>query len=746
MPELELELRDRLLEAIQAKKWQQVDEAWLQVLEREPLGLHVHEQIAQRILRKKQVEKLGELYSALINQHLARNEMAQTLSIIEMLLALEPVLEFVRKPLMECLRSIHAARGEAKLNEFFLVSGLDGELPDVRKSYQKFDELAGAAVGQVFQHQSWGLGVVRQLDPAGAKVVIDFELKKGQSMTLDGVRQFLRRIPGDHLLARMAVAPAELKALCTEEPAAVVRLALKSFGGRMKAADLKKVLTTRFLTEAEHRKWWEVARLAIKTDPLVELVGTGTHAELILRKEPRSFAEVVADKMRAARSTAEVRECLREVSRLGSDADMSEADVAKIFDIFSFPARTGIATPPDQLNYALLFEEFSGIFTGMENPYPIKSLLEAVEPEQLTRDVTVPDLRRTALEKLIELRPEGWADFFVEVFPHLDPKAAAWAEREMRNRGEDDLRQRGLESILARPERNPDLFLWATRNIFEGNWRTTAESVPLPMLMEEVLALLAEAYETSTMPDASPDKVAPAKALVSKIRSFVQEDHSKFMRSAVKAATAEEARRLLHQVHMHSALLDAFKSNMEYLIYADHPTLKKVSKAEEEEERKKPTYHYALAESVDRKRTELSRILSVEIPESTKAIAAARELGDLKENAEYHAAKDRQKLLMQTAAELEELIARARIVEPSQVTTNVSRFGTKLTIRRRDTGVVESFTLLGMWEADLPQNVISYLTPLGQQLLNRRREDVFTVVFPDGREAEYEVMDIVRAI
>lgn len=93
-------------------------------------------------------------------------------------------------------------------------------------------------------------------------------------------------------------------------------------------------------------------------------------------------------------------------------------------------------------------------------------------------------------------------------------------------------------------------------------------------------------------------------------------------------------------------------------------------------------------------------------------IEAARELGDLRENAEYHSAKDRQKLLMQQAAELEELIARARVVEEKDAAPDTSRFGTRLVLKGEN-GERREITLMGMWEADLPNNIISYLTPMG---------------------------------
>jgi transcription elongation GreA/GreB family factor len=121
-------------------------------------------------------------------------------------------------------------------------------------------------------------------------------------------------------------------------------------------------------------------------------------------------------------------------------------------------------------------------------------------------------------------------------------------------------------------------------------------------------------------------------------------------------------------------------------------------------------------------------------------------MGDLRENAEYHAAKDRQKLLMQQAAELEELIARARVVEEKETVSDNSRFGTRLVLRAVDGGETREVTLMGMWEADIPNNIISYLTPLGSQLLGHHVGDVVELTTPDGGKTSHEVLELHSAL
>lgn len=742
MSEADVELRDRLLEAISHKRWPEIDEAWIAIVDGSPFPFHFHEAIIKRLLHRKHVHKLAELYAMYLDARIKAGDPAGALRIAELLLSTEPGLEFLRPVLMAALPAIHSDRDPARMAEFLRVSGIDGEAPDLRKALARFEELLGATKGQVFRHRSWGLGIARALDIDAGKVTIDFELKKAQTMTLDGVRQFLERIPKEHFYARLASGPAELKAYAFEDPAGIIRLALNSFGRKQKVQDLKKTLTTRFLTEDEYKRWWNSAKEEIKLDPYLDLEGTGANATLVLRSQPRSFLDAVLHRITSPKSIEDLRLAMRDVSLHGDEAELSPGDMQRLHKAFCDPGRSADSSYVLRLNRALIYEEFDDIFGELPNPFDLDALLAEKDISEVMELVSESDSQRVALEHLLRTRPDEWATLVQDSFIHLDTRAAAWAERELAKQGKEEARRYAIESVLGRPDKNPELFIWAVRNVLEGTWNLGAGIAPIPLLMEEILSLM-DYYHSESIAETGAS--AAAKSMLSKLRSFVQEGQGKQMRRVIIKCTPEEARKLLTRVQLHGALAGPFKENVERLIYTEHPNLKRTSKLEEEEERKKPAFHYALLDSVERKRMELSRLMSVEIPGMAEVISAARALGDLKENAEYHAAKDRQKLLMQTAAELEDLISRARILDLEAVNPSNSRFGTTLRLLRTSDGEEVEYTLLGMWEADLRQNVISYLTPLGSQLMNRAVNDVFTVVLPDGRKEEYRVLSIERA-
>ncbi len=141
---------------------------------------------------------------------------------------------------------------------------------------------------------------------------------------------------------------------------------------------------------------------------------------------------------------------------------------------------------------------------------------------------------------------------------------------------------------------------------------------------------------------------------------------------------------------------------------------------------------------------ELSRLERVERPEVVKAIEVARGHGDLKENAEYHAAKERQGMIEGRILELKDKLSRAEIIDCLKVATTIAVFGTVVTLLDLDTDEEVSYQLLGPEEADVKKGSISVLSPLGRSILGKEVGDEVLAKTPGGTR-EFEVTDITSS-
>ena len=138
---------------------------------------------------------------------------------------------------------------------------------------------------------------------------------------------------------------------------------------------------------------------------------------------------------------------------------------------------------------------------------------------------------------------------------------------------------------------------------------------------------------------------------------------------------------------------------------------------------------------------ELTRLKNEDRPAVIEAIAEARSHGDLKENAEYHAARERQGLIEARIAELEDKLARAQIIESSGENGNSVRFGAYVTLEDVDSGEEKEYRIVGDLEADIEKNLLSISSPLAKALLGRTIGDPVEFKAPKGIR-EFEVVSI----
>ncbi|MGF7229826.1 transcription elongation factor GreA [Arachidicoccus sp.] len=142
---------------------------------------------------------------------------------------------------------------------------------------------------------------------------------------------------------------------------------------------------------------------------------------------------------------------------------------------------------------------------------------------------------------------------------------------------------------------------------------------------------------------------------------------------------------------------------------------------------------YVSKESFEKMKKELHEMLTVQRPEASRAIAEAREKGDLRENAEYDAAKEAQGILEAKIAKLEIQVHSARIVDEREIDTSKVSVLTKVTFTNTATKKTVTYQLVGEKEANLKEGKISVSSPIGQGLLGKAIGDVAEVTVPSGQ-------------
>jgi transcription elongation factor GreA len=138
---------------------------------------------------------------------------------------------------------------------------------------------------------------------------------------------------------------------------------------------------------------------------------------------------------------------------------------------------------------------------------------------------------------------------------------------------------------------------------------------------------------------------------------------------------------------------------------------------------------------------ELRTLKSIERPAVIRAIAEAREHGDLSENAEYHAARERQSFIEGRVSELEDIISRAQVIDIALLSGSQVRFGATVTLADEDSDDEVVYTIVGAHEADIKSGRMSVHSPLARALIGKHLGDTVEVTAPGGSKS-YEIVDV----
>ena len=150
--------------------------------------------------------------------------------------------------------------------------------------------------------------------------------------------------------------------------------------------------------------------------------------------------------------------------------------------------------------------------------------------------------------------------------------------------------------------------------------------------------------------------------------------------------------------------------------------------------------HYVTQEGLDKLREELATMIA-ERPVISRAIAEARDKGDLSENAEYDAAREAQGMLELKINKMQDLIANAKVIDESKINTDTVQMLTKVTLKNLGNGATVTYTFVGESEANIREGKLAMTTPIGKALMGHRKGEVVAVQVPSGT-LKFEILEI----
>jgi transcription elongation GreA/GreB family factor len=669
-------------EFIKRRDLESIEEFWIAHLEVERPDVEMLLLLNNELLRihaEKQAAPLLELLADALHE---RGDAPSRLAVLRRLVPLRPDDRALAAALDELWRSVERENTTVRL----LLDHYDlPRHPDRAVAVREMESWLEFPIGQGVLAESRGVGRVRSLDPSRGVLVLDFEAERGVTMRLDAAKRLLTRLPEGHLLLRRFDDPALLKQEADAHPGEIAAALLRSWDRPASPLEIRHALRG-VVADDRWAKWWASARKHPAVRPLPD--------------DEKRFAY-------ADPATRASREALRPIESLAGSELLDEARVrakkkaALDDDLCAALVRQGQAAVASDPALAVEIAEFLGRVGSPHAShlsYSIASLLDEHDPLHLLPAVQDRAAREAALAALRETH-EDWASVVSVLFlGEEDARALASYVRALSTYAPAEYRRLATQ-VLRSPRRYPRPFIWMARHAAQDP--ALEDLVGAGVLIAVLDGLAEEAF----------------KPYRSHLKQLL--DTRDLTATVYKNSGIEDARRIRTALERAAGLEEYRRTPLRDELLAHFPSLD-VSETE---------WIYVTREAADRRREELEKLTKEDIPAVAAALGRAAALGDLKENHEYKAARERHETLSNRARAIAEELGRVRLIEPGRVDTTRVAIGTRVTLEAED-GTPRTLTLLGPWDTDVNRNVYSYLSPLGRALLGRVLGDV--VVLPDG--------------
>jgi transcription elongation GreA/GreB family factor len=316
---------------------------------------------------------------------------------------------------------------------------------------------------------------------------------------------------------------------------------------------------------------------------------------------------------------------------------------------------------------------------------------------------------RRALESFKAANPEHWHEVLRGTLNNVPAKLCREFAGLLIHEGKIEQLKETVARLISQHTASSELLLWLAKDRNDSF---------ADILGPEVFRAMLTAMERDQFNEKRSNR----------LRDFIMDDQELLV-ELIGSADLEVIKDLTRALQLSPCFDDMDKRSLLARIVKSYPAIQSLISGEQT---KQESFLLVSWESLERRKDEYHELVEKKIPANSKEIAIARSYGDLRENHEYKAAKEMQKILMRRKSELESQLVRARGTDFTNVKTDVAGMGTIVRSIDLASNQPEQFTILGAWDSEPEKGIVSYLSPVAQSFLNRKV----------GEEVEFEVNGI----
>ncbi len=630
------------------------------------------------------------------------------------------------------LETAHAAwSAEAWFEPYAAVAGLRVGAPDIRSAWRAFERcmllIPGAAV---FHSKGWGIGLVTDLE--GHEVVVRFKTGRSDRFPLTSAIDIFEVLAPEDLRSLVVRNPDELSRLVREEPLEVLKNVLGRFRGKAAYPVIKGALSQLGVDGTSFNGWWRKARKHAESSPWFEITGTSTKVQVQILATASDPAESVRRSLRLVGDLGKVLTRVRDLLTGGHvDPTVREAALATLEELAAEPHMPLAA----RLGAWMLLRDQRGL-----TPTPLRERVARAAAAPPPSDPSQPPALWSLFAELAHARDqERCVTLLSEIYPdperrtaeilqhlqHAAPGMVRMLVGELFESGRTAELAEHYTGLLSRPTRNPHLLValaeLAENDRLQGDWPICAHRV-------QSLVRLAVYLEAG------------------RIRNPILQRAQQRLTSVLTSGSPSVLRRLLanEDVALLRSTLNFVARGIDAPLENELVAIVAELAPEIFRDLEKPFWETGLwttRAGLERRRAELRELMEVKLPANSEAIGKAAAFGDLSENSEWESAIAEQRTLTERAQDIETELRSARLIEEVSLPPDTAAPGTRVRYRDLGTRQVHSVAILGPWDTQDDDGVISYRAPLAAGLLGLRPGMHGTLAIPAG-EVEVEVLAV----
>jgi transcription elongation GreA/GreB family factor len=580
--------------------------------------------------------------------------------------------------------------------------------------------------GTFVTHKSWGFGQVDAVNFLVNQMTIHFRTKKGHTMQLQYAAESLQPIDPDHILAQKAADLPGVKARAKEDPVAFIRSILTSFGGKATQDQIMQTLIPDVFSEAEFKRWWEGAKKSLKKDGHFS-IPTKKSEPFELREAPVSRTDEYLNAFASARQLKDQLSSLDQILKnLGEFTDLSP--IAPILSTADEQARKNQRLNPAQaLEFLVTRDEILDKAPTLTRSADAPTIAQFLRDEEKRLPELISDLPAAKQKRVFAEMPaafgEDWPGKAVVLIQRGGTRVAAEAARLLEEKGQLEVLLNHLDRSIREHSITSEVLCWLCRE---------REGVFADLMNPRLLSAIVGALERDQFIETKRDR---------RLHDLLLND-KELLPDLIATATHEELRDAMRKLMLTPVFEELNKRSLLGRIIRLYPEMQSLVSGDSDAKQETLIVSW---ESLEKRKADYDDLVNKKIPENVKEISVARSYGDLRENFEFKAAKEMQRVLGRRRSETERDLALARGTDFANPDTTQVSIGTVVTLRETVDGRIDVYTILGAWDGDPEKGIVSYQSALAQALLAHKVGETVDVPTEHGdRRAEIVKIEAYR--